>query len=44
MTGGSLQIYGAMALIVCRGDKENVTLDKKKVKITGQSWADISVQ
>ena len=44
MTGGSLTTYGAMALISCRGDKKNVTFDKKKVKIIGQSWADISVQ
>ena len=44
MTGGTLTTYGSMALIISHGDKKNVTFDKKKVKIIGQSWADISVQ
>lgn len=44
MTGGTLKTYTVMALVICHGDKKNVTLDKKKANLIGERWEDISVQ
>lgn len=43
MTGGTVQTHDVPFVILCYGDKKNVTFDKKKVKIIGKCNEYVSV-
>ena len=44
MTGGSIDVRMKGSAVVCYNNKNNFTLDTKKVKITGDRWENVSVR